>query len=418
VGSVRRSLLCSFRSPLLPAILAVMADYRLMVNRGLREALASHKTALGSLTNFSQLLAREYRIGGAHARTAMETSLALAAGHRRRLRKGQPSSVPYCRRLFLNADDQTFHLDPQTGHVRLSLRNGEWAGLDLVLSMYHRTVLASARLKQLRLRPDRAILVLERDVPDPFVPRAILALDTNERSFDGVLASAAKTTAVTFPYPEVATIQHRYFVRRRRIGRKKANDRRTGKRLGRREGQREHHRVVQRLHVLTKGMLTLARRRRAALVLEDLHLPRGGGRRRRMRRRLSSWPQRELHRQLEYKAAELGVPVMKVNPAYTSKTCSNCGVRKDRRSRVGRVFVCANCHHKIDRQLNAGLNIGRTALAELPEGAMRSGLGDLWLDPDALARDAMKLLYAPGHTGAHGRSGRSGSGRSARSART
>ena len=127
-----------------------------------------------------------------------------------------------------------------------------------------------------------------------------------------------------------------------------------------------------------------------------------------MRRRLSTWPQGELHRQLEYKAEERGVPVLKVNPAYTSKTCPVCGEIKDRRTRVGRMFVCAKCGWRCDRQRNAGLNICRTVLAELPEGAMKSGLGGLWLDPNALADDAMILRYAPGNAGAHERSGWSG----------
>ncbi len=127
-----------------------------------------------------------------------------------------------------------------------------------------------------------------------------------------------------------------------------------------------------------------------------------------MRRRLSSWPHRELHRQIEYKAEERGVPVIKVDPRYTSKTCPRCGEIKQRRSRVGRVSVCDKCGWRKDRQINAGLNICNTALAELPE-AMRRGLGGLRLDPDALADDAVILLYSSGNAGAHGVSGRPGS---------
>jgi len=73
------------------------------------------------------------------------------------------------------------------------------------------------------------------------------------------------------------------------------------------------------------------------------------------------------------------------------------------------VFVCDKCGWRMDRQLNAGLNICRTALAEPPEGAMRRGLGGLRLDPDALADDAMILLYALGNARAQGVSGRPGS---------
>ncbi|MCI4335409.1 MAG: transposase, partial [Thermoplasmata archaeon] len=181
------------------------------------------------------------------------------------------------------------------------------------------------------------------ETPELYVPTSVLALDTNERSLDGVLARPGGSTPVTVPYPEIPQIQHRHFVRRRRLGRKKATDRRVGRRLGGREGRRERARVSSRLHRLSKGLVGTAEAEGAALVLEDLHLPRVRPGSRRMCRRLSSWPQRELHRQLQYKAEEQGVPVLMVNPAYTSKTCPRCGVRKDRRSRVGRVFVCDHC---------------------------------------------------------------------------
>ncbi len=379
-----------------------------MVNRGIREALEKNLTARGSLSTFSETLAREYRVHGSHARRAMDLALTLDKGHRRRLRKGTTGRVPYCLRSFVHADDATFHLNATTGHVRLSLRNGEWAGFDIRLSGHHRAALALGTIKQLRLTPNRAVLIVERAVPEPYVPRTVLALDTNERSLDGMALSARRVAPVTVPYPEVSLIQHRHFIRPRKLGRKKAHDRRVGRRLGGREGRREHARVSQLLHLVSKGLVEAARRRRAAIVLEDLHLPKGGGRGRRMRRRLSSWPQRELHRQLEYKAEERGVPVLKVNPRYTSKTCPRCGEVKERRNRVGRVFECGRCGWRCDRQLNAGLNICRTALREWVTPTLNSSLGGLVLDPDALAHDAMTLLYSPGNVGAHGRSGRSG----------
>src|SRR2546427_5422077 len=118
----------------------------------------------------------------------------------------------------------------------------------------------------------------------------------------------------------------------------KAGDRRVLRRLLNREGQRERHRIRQRLHRISKRLVQFAESRRAAIVLEDLTLHGAGGRSRRMNRRLSSWRRREIHRQIEYKAALAGVPVIKVNPAWTSKTCPDCGAR--RRGRVGKVFVC------------------------------------------------------------------------------
>jgi IS605 OrfB family transposase len=320
-----------------------MQDFRLMVNRSVRFALENDVTAKGSLVKFAQTLAKEYHVNFHHARTATEVSLSLGKGHRRCLRKGRRCRVPYVYKPFLRADDLTFHLSTESGHVRLSMRAGEWSGFDVKLSSYHLDALASGKVKHLVLNEKKAILVIEKQAPEAYVPASVIALDTNERSLDGVSLSASEGTPISIPFPEVYVIQHRHFVRRRKMARKKRRDQRVGRRLLSKESKRERDRVCQRLHLVSKGLVKAAEQAQAAIVLEDLCLPKGGGRGPRMRRRLSSWPQRELHHQIEYKAEERGVPVIKVDPPYTSKTCPRCGEIKERRSRVGRVFVCDKC---------------------------------------------------------------------------
>ena len=139
--------------------------------------------------------------------------------------------------------------------------------------------------------------------------------------------------------------------------------------------------------MVSKGLVEAARAWRAAIVLEDLTLHGAGGRSRRTNRRLSSWPRSELHRQLEYKALAEGVPIIKVNPRYTSKTCPACGETKGRRERVGKVFEC-QCGWRLDRQLNAGLNILKTALAS-NEALARA----VRFQPGALRNDVVSPLY-------------------------
>ncbi len=375
-----------------------------MVNRGIRYALENDLTAKGSMVKFGQSLAKEYHVNGAHAQTAMGVALSLAKGHRRRLSKGKKSKVPYVFRPFLRADDVTFHITPETGLVRLSLRYGEWTSFHVRLSTYHLEFIDRGRVKQLVLNDKRAVFIVEKEVPERYMPTSILALDTNERSLDGVSLTSEYALPVSVPYPDVSVVQHRHFVRRRKLAKKKSKDRRVWRKLAAKEGRREHNRVSQRLHLISEGLVEFALNEQAAIALEDLSLPKGGGGGRRMRRRLSSWPQHEVHRQIECKAEERGVPIIKVDPRYTSKTCPRCGDIK-RRSRVGQVFECAKCGWRLDRQINAGLNICRTALAQLPREAEMRGLGGLRLDPDALANDAMILLYAPGNAGAHEVSG-------------
>src|SRR3984893_10926812 len=60
--------------------------------------------------------------------------------------------------------------------------------------------------------------------------------------------------------------------------------------------------------------------------------------------------------QLSNKAEEAGRQFVKVNPAYTSQTCSQCGHRQ-KMPLSERIFACPCCHLSIDRDHNASLNI-------------------------------------------------------------
>ncbi len=68
--------------------------------------------------------------------------------------------------------------------------------------------------------------------------------------------------------------------------------------------------------------------------------------------------------QLSAKAEEAGRQFVKVNPAYTSQTCSACGHRQ-RMPLSERIFDCLCCYAHIDRDLNASLNILRLGLESL-----------------------------------------------------
>ncbi len=153
-----------------------------------------------------------------------------------------------------------------------------------------------------------------------------------------------------------------------------------------REGIRERRRVRQRLHLISKRLVAAAKASKSTIVLEQLTLYGAGGHSRCVNRRLTSWPRGEIHRQLEYKAALEGVPIVKVNPAWTSKTCPACGAR--RRERVGNDFVCLMCDWEMDRQHNAALNILKTALAS-NEALARA----VRFQPRALRHDVVSSLY-------------------------
>ncbi len=372
-----------------PSLLGLLAEFRLIVNQSIRIALREDIRSRVRLTRAAyRELSDEHDVYKQYIPSAFEVSLAVLKVYRRRVRKGKRTAVPFMRRLLLKAENQSYRLDRTSGRLRIPIRRGMHVDLDLPLSEWHRTFLLdpSWGLGSLTVTPERIIVAVRKATPEPYSPRAAIALDTNEDSLDGIEAIGETSRLVTLPFGGVRQVQATHFRRRRHLARKKEHDRRVRRRLLACEGTRERNRVVQRLHWVSKALVAAAKAKRSAIVLEDFTLHGAGGRSRRMNRRLSSWPRREIHRQIEYKAALAGVPVIKVNPAWTSKTCPVCGAR--RRDRVGTVFVCLMCDWEMDRQINAGMNILKTAIAS-NEALARA----VRFQPGALRHDAMSSLY-------------------------
>lgn len=95
------------------------------------------------------------------------------------------------------------------------------------------------------------------------------------------------------------------------------------------------------------------------VVVEDLksvkHKSRGQVRKKFMNK-LQRWSYPKVLGKLARVCEEAGIKFTKVNPAYTSQTCSACGVQ-DKASRKGKTFACTACGMSMDADLNAALNI-------------------------------------------------------------
>lgn len=77
----------------------------------------------------------------------------------------------------------------------------------------------------------------------------------------------------------------------------------------------------------------------------------------------------EFWQMLDYKAAERGVTVVRVNPAYTSQTCSECGVVDKANRQTQAKFECVSCGHTENADVNAAKNILRMGLKAPVPGA-------------------------------------------------
>jgi IS605 OrfB family transposase len=289
---------------------------------------------------------------------------------------------------MMKAENQAYRLDRESGALDLPIRAGCHVMLKLIVSQYHRKYLDDATLSlgSLTVLPDRVIIAFRKEAPKLYVPESIVSLDTNEGSLDGVCVQGNETTVVRATFPEVAIVQQRHHDRRRRLQKKKAHDRRMSRLLCKREGRREHHRIDYKLHQVANSVLDFTERQKSAIVLEDLKGMRFN-RNRDLNRRLSMWPRRKLHQIIEYKAQWRGIPIVKVDPRYSSRKCPICGRIPD--SRMGTAFEC-ECGWRLDRHINASINLLQTAISNGLEVA-----GGLRFDPGAFQHDVMMTLYDP-----------------------
>ena len=81
-----------------------------------------------------------------------------------------------------------------------------------------------------------------------------------------------------------------------------------------------------------------------------------------MRWLMGHWAFTDLAAKIAYKAAEIGLPIVLVDPRDTSKTCSVCGHcdRASRRSQAG--FECQRCGFCANADYNASCNIAGKGL--------------------------------------------------------
>jgi IS605 OrfB family transposase len=142
---------------------------------------------------------------------------------------------------------------------------------------------------------------------------------------------------------------------------------------------RENRFVLDRLHTISRRVVEEARQHDCSYIaVEDLTdiRDRINAHKTQLKRQMHSWAFRELQEQIEYKAADYGIRVVSVDPAYSSQTCSRCDHQSstNRDSETG-WFACTECGYKVDGDYNAAKNIG-LRLVTLPEGKRPSGLGD------------------------------------------
>ncbi len=152
----------------------------------------------------------------------------------------------------------------------------------------------------------------------------------------------------------------------------KRNDVRIRKNLTAKYGMRKGNRTLQFIHAITSSIVADADRQNAAIVLKDIRdikqklFRKGDVKRKRTRSTVNcvAWAG-EIERQITYKAAWEGIPVIVLSRKDTMGTSSRhwrCGERLQFSARDS---WCKHCGERIDRDVNAAINISRNGRTRL-----------------------------------------------------
>lgn len=107
------------------------------------------------------------------------------------------------------------------------------------------------------------------------------------------------------------------------------------------------------------------------VVIEDLrtqNMTSAGRGKRGLNRSILNVGWHSIELMLAYKLEERGGTLIKINPAYTSQTCSACGTI-DKQSRESQArFSCTSCGHTMNADHNAAINILRQGMPSVDGG--------------------------------------------------
>lgn len=157
----------------------------------------------------------------------------------------------------------------------------------------------------------------------------------------GIVNIAADSDGETHSGSQVNGLRKRHTKLRARL---QSRGTKSARRLLKKRSRKESRFARDINHVISKKLVAKAKCTKRAIALEDLQGIRSRIKvRRPQRRQQHSWSFGQLRSFLEYKARLAGVPILVVNPHYTSQTCPACGqVARANRSSQAK-FLCTGC---------------------------------------------------------------------------
>lgn len=246
--------------------------------------------------------------------------------------------------------------------------NAKWAEVRLpkigwVRLRLTRQVPAAIKMATINRRAGRWSVALVCDIGEAPATLSALPVVGVDR---GVANTLSLSTGEHIRLPDAERLERRRRKAQRILARRKRGSRRYAKQRQRVAGL--HSRVARaRTHHLHVASTALARRF-GVVALEDLkvaNMTASGRRKRGLNRSILAQGWTRFAAMLDYKLEAAGGRLVYVPAAFTSQTCSACGVVDARSRKSQAAFACVHCGHEAHADTNAALEIRRRSTALL-----------------------------------------------------
>jgi putative transposase len=377
-GAIQAVKSISFRYVASHQLSSLFEDFRLMCNDAIGIAVREKPRNRFNLVELAYARLKQYGLHTHYILSACEVAYSVYRNKKRR-------RVPYIQRAFLKLDNQSYQLNHLLLRIPTTPRN--FIFLTLQGSDYHLSFVDDPSLKR------GSVTITERSVCISFTkqvpvlgPLGYVGIDLNERN---VTVSATDGYEHKFgELGEVVEIKERYREIRATIARNTSGDMRICKKLLAKYGKREEKRTTQRIHRLTKEIVSYAKANRLGVKMEKLKgirklYRKGNSQRKSFRGRMNTWVFGEIQRQIDYKARWEGVPDWFVNPRGWSSKCPDCSSRVV--PLADRKLYCPVCDRTWDRDVLASRNIMACAVPQVrpSRGSDEGERGDAGSNPQS-----------------------------------
>lgn len=297
-----------------------------MCNDAIRIGLAADASSLKRLSKLTYGELNPYEgVLSYYKLCAISKAAEILASRKKSIRRGFPTKNPHLLKPLLVS---CYGFKIENGSLLVPLGDHKFESIPLNAHTLAVVSQTWVKVRSFTLTERSLSLCIAREVEEKQQVEGVVGIDRNLRNV--TVGNAEQVT-----YYDVSKTVEIAETTRSVVRSFRRNDVRIRKKLAAKYGRRRQERVRQILNRVSKSIIAEARVKKQAIAFEDITDIRklyrtGNGQGRGFRGRMNSWPFAELKRQVEYKAAWEGVPVITLTKGETRGTtmdCVRCGER-------------------------------------------------------------------------------------------